>query len=334
MGRFVAYCALSTAATASVVVYAYAARVQFYPAVIFLVTSKTAIMVLGNMALALTLLAGRFLKALFLGTLREPELDALYDNARFAVTETCLALTIFREELSARMAVLFTALLFFKCFHWLVERRVEFVEMMEDPNNLGKLTYARLAALMCLLIGVDVGFVFVAAFVSFQSGAFQPSAWLLFGFEFLVLAISVSASFGRFLLHMGERRLAAGPGAGATWHGKAALKMVIDFVADALKVVALVAFFVSLFVYYGLPLHIVRDLFVACRSLKQVRSPLSLYSRLTTSAFSLFLLTRDSPLYLLTHSLTRASRRWRRSAATAPPCATSTASSRTPRTPS
>ena len=32
--------------------------------------------------------------------------------------------------------------------------------------------------------------------------------------------------------------MAAGPGAGATWHAKAALKMVIDFVADALKVVA------------------------------------------------------------------------------------------------
>ena len=57
------------AMTTAVVTYAYITREQFYPAVIFLVTSKFAIMILGNMALVLTLLLGRVAKFLFLGTL-------------------------------------------------------------------------------------------------------------------------------------------------------------------------------------------------------------------------------------------------------------------------
>ena len=55
-------------------------------------------------------------------------MELLYDNARYAITETCLALTIFREELTARVFTLFTVLLFCKAFHWLVQSRVEHIE--------------------------------------------------------------------------------------------------------------------------------------------------------------------------------------------------------------
>lgn len=50
----------------------------------------------------MTLLLGRITKSLFFGQLRDVEVEILYDNARYAITETCLALTIFREELNTR----------------------------------------------------------------------------------------------------------------------------------------------------------------------------------------------------------------------------------------
>jgi E3 ubiquitin-protein ligase synoviolin len=50
----------------------------------------------------LTLLTGRVVKTIFFGQLRDVEVEILYDNARYAITETCLALTIFREELTTR----------------------------------------------------------------------------------------------------------------------------------------------------------------------------------------------------------------------------------------
>ena len=76
----------------------------------------------------LTLLMGRITKTIFFGQLRDVEVEILYDNARYAITETCLALTIFREELNSKILALFTALLFSKSFHWLCQSRVEYVE--------------------------------------------------------------------------------------------------------------------------------------------------------------------------------------------------------------
>lgn len=46
---FPAYFVLSASVTAAVVSYAFQTRAQFYPAVIYLVTSKPAMLVLGNM---------------------------------------------------------------------------------------------------------------------------------------------------------------------------------------------------------------------------------------------------------------------------------------------
>lgn len=51
----------------------------------------------------------------------------LIERSWYAVTETCLAFTVFRDDFSPRFVALFTLLLFLKCFHWLAEDRVDFV---------------------------------------------------------------------------------------------------------------------------------------------------------------------------------------------------------------
>ena len=51
----------------------------------------------------------------------------LIERSWYAVTETCLAFTVFRDDFSPRFVALFTLLLFLKCFHWLAEERVDFV---------------------------------------------------------------------------------------------------------------------------------------------------------------------------------------------------------------
>jgi len=117
--RFLSYASISSAVTASTIAYAFYTRIQFYPAVVFLAVSKWSVLILGNFALMLTVAFGRFVKFLFLGTLREAEMMQLMEDSKYAITETCLALTIFREELSVRVIALFTTLLFIKIFHWL-----------------------------------------------------------------------------------------------------------------------------------------------------------------------------------------------------------------------
>jgi E3 ubiquitin-protein ligase synoviolin len=55
------------------------------------------------------------------------EVEQIYEKAWYAVTETCLAMTIFRDEFDVRFIIMFGVLLFVKCFSWIGSGRVEFV---------------------------------------------------------------------------------------------------------------------------------------------------------------------------------------------------------------
>ena len=109
--RFSVYALASTALVAAIAYQAYEARRQFYPTMIYLTTNKLSLLSLGNEALMLTLLVGQGVKTLFFGRLREAEVEHLYERSWYAITETCLAMTIFREEFNVSFVALFTALL-------------------------------------------------------------------------------------------------------------------------------------------------------------------------------------------------------------------------------
>ena len=47
------------------------------------------------------------------------------------MTESLLALTIFRDEFDTSFVILFVSLLFLKVFHWLAGDRVEMVRLTE-----------------------------------------------------------------------------------------------------------------------------------------------------------------------------------------------------------
>lgn len=68
-----------------------------------------------------------FLCQVFLGTLRAAEFEHLMERFWYALTETCLAFTVFRDDFNPKFIALFTVLLFLKSFHWLAEDRVDYV---------------------------------------------------------------------------------------------------------------------------------------------------------------------------------------------------------------
>lgn len=53
----------------------------------------------------------------------------MYENARFAIIETCLALTVFRPDLTGATIFYFTGLLFVKAFHWLAQVSARFISL-------------------------------------------------------------------------------------------------------------------------------------------------------------------------------------------------------------
>jgi hypothetical protein len=79
--RFRTYLLTSTALVLAVIYHTYTIRRQFYPTVIALTTNKVAAMVLCNEALVLILLFGKLCKRFFFGTLREAEVEHLYERS-------------------------------------------------------------------------------------------------------------------------------------------------------------------------------------------------------------------------------------------------------------
>ncbi|ETM57051.1 hypothetical protein L914_00061 [Phytophthora nicotianae] len=267
--KFWLYSSASLAACVGLLWYTYVTRQQFYPSVIYLVTSKVSVLVLGNAGLVLTTLFGRLLKSFFLGTLRDAEVELLHENVRYAVTETCLALTIFRDEISFHVMVLFTALVFLKIFHWLSQSRIEFIE---QTDVISRLTHVRLVGLMAMLAAVDTGFVVWCSLKVMEIG---PSVFILFGFEFLILLVTIVATFLRYVLYVVDSRM------DGAWTNKFTYLFYLELVSEVTKLVVYLVFFMLIFTYYGMPLHIVRDLWISIKNLQRRIASYFRYRKIT-----------------------------------------------------
>lgn len=82
----------------------------------------------------LLLWIGRTVRVTFFVCFPSPTPQTVYENTRYAVTETCLALAVFREDIDVSVVLLFGTLLFVKIFHWLAELRVDAVSLCGDEQ--------------------------------------------------------------------------------------------------------------------------------------------------------------------------------------------------------
>jgi E3 ubiquitin-protein ligase synoviolin len=85
----------------------------------------------------------------FLGTLREAEVERINNRISQAIMETCLAMTIFREEFNVSFVAMFTILTFVKVFHWLVQDRVDYIE---TTPSVSRLQHFRIVTFIMLLL--------------------------------------------------------------------------------------------------------------------------------------------------------------------------------------
>jgi E3 ubiquitin-protein ligase synoviolin len=205
-------------------------------------------------------------------------------------------MTIFREEFNFRFVALFTALLFLKIFHWLMQDRVAF---MEQSPAVTYLTHARMLILMSTLLTLDCAFLHHSVGTTLRMG---PSVLLLFAFEYLILASTVVATFSKYALHLNDLRL------GGRWDDKGVYLFYLELVTDLFHMLVYLAFFVTptrtrtlaltssmrgrmtptfrlwqvlICTYYGLPLHIMRDLYLTIRSFRTRVADFVRYRRIT-----------------------------------------------------
>ncbi|XP_008486816.1 E3 ubiquitin-protein ligase synoviolin B-like, partial [Diaphorina citri] len=146
-------------------------------------------------ALILVILAGKLVKKIFFGQLRAAEFEHLMERSWYAVTETCLAFTVFKDDFSPKFVALFTLLLFLKAFHWLTEDRVDF---MERSPMISYIFHIRIIVLLTVLGLLDLYFVVGAYQTTVTKGA---SVMIVFGFEYAILLTVCVNILIKYALH-------------------------------------------------------------------------------------------------------------------------------------
>ncbi|KAI8378430.1 hypothetical protein BD560DRAFT_390366 [Blakeslea trispora] len=274
--RLAVFGGVSSILAAGVILSAMYQRSNFYAACIYLYKSSACMMILLNMGLILSVLFGKLLQAIFFGRLRAIEVEHLYERAWYAVTETCLAMTIFREEFDLQFIVIFTTLLFLKIFHWLCQDRVEFME--QSPTN--RFTFhVRMANLLALLLTIDVMLATNAIHVTMVKG---PTMMIMFGFEYTILICCIVSTIGKYILNIIDMQ------SEQTWEGKSMYVFYLDLVTDFFKLITYVMFFLYICLNYQFPIHIIRDVYMTFRSFIQKCRDLYRYRRATRNMNELY----------------------------------------------
>ncbi|KAK3308227.1 uncharacterized protein B0T15DRAFT_523872 [Chaetomium strumarium] len=201
--RLAWYAGASTALAAAVVASAFYQRANFYSAMVHLAQSSLSLMVLVNL---MFVIYGSFmygLQRLCFGPLRPTEIEQLYEKAWFAVTETCLAMTIFREEVGAFFLIMFTALVTGKVWGWIGEGRVEVLEQQPPANP--RLFHTRLGISLLVSIAYDIWLLNYTVNTVVQNA--KPTMMVMFLFEFAVLLVSSVHTASRYIISLVEQHV-------------------------------------------------------------------------------------------------------------------------------
>lgn len=140
---------------------------------------------------------------LLFGPLRPSEIEQLYEKSWYAVTETCLAMTIFRDEVGGWFLVMFISLLMGKVWGWIGEGRVEILEQQPPVNP--RLFHVRLSVSIILSSLFEM-LMFRYSVRSVLDQA-RPNMMVMFAFEFAVLTVTSLSTAARYLISLHESSL-------------------------------------------------------------------------------------------------------------------------------
>lgn len=243
--------------TTVVIANAYYQKSQFYPSVVYITKSNGSMAILYVQAFVFVVLMGKLMRKIFFGQLRAAEMEHLIERSWYAVTETCLAFTVFRDDFNPRFVAMFTLLLFLKCFHWLAEDRVDY---MERSPMITIRFHIRVIALIFALASVDAYFINIAYYSTLLRGA---SVQLVFGFEYAILLTVVLMTLTKYILHAIDLQ-SENP-----WENKAVYLLYTELIMGLIKVLLYVLFMVIVIKVHTFPLFAIRPMYLSVRAFKK-----------------------------------------------------------------
>ncbi|KIK82212.1 hypothetical protein PAXRUDRAFT_832347 [Paxillus rubicundulus Ve08.2h10] len=262
--KMVSYALVSSVAVLVTVVHALRKQSNFYSLVIHLSKSNRSVLILANFGLLLALLCGQCAQRIFFGPLRPQEVERLYDRLWFFVTESLLAFTIFRDDFDIPFVLMFGFLLFVKSFHWLASDRIEWMDQRPYPGP-PVLFHIRMLSLFILLWFVDL---VVFAFAVDNTTKNGIGGMIIFANEYAILMASAMNITAKYLICIVDLRRAQRRGGehAPPWQNKSMWVFYVELVTDFLKLATYLLFFLLIVTLYGLPLNIIRDVYLTGRS--------------------------------------------------------------------
>eukprot|EP00980_Cylindrotheca_fusiformis_P000094 scaffold19_cov114-Cylindrotheca_fusiformis.AAC.41 len=293
---YFSYIQISFMVAFGLVYYALRTRQQWYLALVFLVSSKWAYIILGNFLVASLIWVFQVFTKVFLNGLRLAEAEGIGEFFRWHITETCIALTMFRSELNVRTMILFLLLVLAKCLHWVADMREGHLRMTEESvvthpvHQWPVIRWQHFKLFLCLVLlqVLDIAAVILCGQDIIQNG---PSVSILFAFEAAILLASALANILLWHIHLVD-------GLFHHWHEtgdpatarhswihpwkdhKATLVFAVEVQAQAAKFLFYVTFFTIVMTYYGMPINLIREVYVSFQSLKSRLVAFSKYRQL------------------------------------------------------
>ncbi|TXT10974.1 hypothetical protein VHUM_01725 [Vanrija humicola] len=284
VSRLAAFGLLSTGLAAGVVGNALKERPNFFAAAVAVGRSTGALLILGNFLLFLAICTGVVWKRIFFGELRPIEYEHLFERLWIFLTESLLALTIFSNAFSIPFALMYGLLVFLKCFHWITADRVEYVDQIPPPGPPLSF-HLRIAAIMTILTVTDIVLFLYSAESIVLEGV---SVMILFTSEFAILLVSILGTWARYGVAVADLRRAQGREDAPAWEQKSMYLFYVDLAVDFSKLLIYLVFFIAILVNYGLPLHILRDVYLTLRSFISRASDFLRYRRATRNMEQLY----------------------------------------------
>lgn len=278
--------------------YALRTREQWYLALVFLGSSKVAYCVLGNALVASAVVTFDWTTRLFLGGLRVMEAEGLNDFFRWNVTETCLALTMFRSEMTISVAIRFLMLVLVKCLHHVANLREQHLRMTDDAVRgstwnprfpIVPWHHCKVLIMLVVLQSVDLAAVQYTAQDLLTTG---PSVSILFAFEAAILLVSAWSSILLWYIHVvdgllnfwHDEQVSIGQMLLHPWKEyKATLTFAVELQAQAVQFLFYLTFFGFVMTYYGMPINLFREVYVSFMALKERLWAFLKYRRLMAS---------------------------------------------------
>ncbi|CAB4302178.1 unnamed protein product [Prunus armeniaca] len=202
-----------------------------------------------HMGLVIMCTMWQLTKKLFLGSLREAEVERLNEQSWREVMEILFAITIFRQDFSVSFLAMVTALLLIKALHWLAQKRVEYIETTPSVPMLSH------------------------QFDKDTKGFGFP----LLSFEYMILATTTVSTFVKYVFYVSDMLMEG------QWERKPVYTFYLELIRDLLHLSMYLCFFLVIFMYYGVPLHLIRELYETFRNFKIRVADYVRYRKLTSN---------------------------------------------------